>query len=275
MPNLSVQTISQKVLSILQLAVRKVGETLGWSQRLGEYPMGGGETIAFSNDRSINIAETTYVTAGGVSESASDITVSFWIYVDTLSGTTCTILETSGSYFHAWFENSDDTIHVKFFRNAIQELELKKSITLDAWHHVCAVYSSGTSSKRDLYIDGAGGATVVSDTGPAALNASGADTLSFSPDAAPNELQGHVDEISIFTASMTPAEVSSLYNSGTPADLLSHDQKSALAHWWRMGDGFGTTAVRLTSESPASPLRDAIRGLDFTGLGGIFTTNTP
>jgi hypothetical protein len=272
MPNLSAQTISQKVISILQLAARKVGEALGWSQRLGEYPMGGGERVAdtFANERSINFAQTTMTTAAGLTESATNQTFSFWIYIDSLSGTSCQIIETSGSYFECWFDNSDDTIHAKFFRTD-GSLERKLAVTLDSWHHVCVVYYADKT--MEIFIDNSGGSTFVAGSGTGNLD-TGSHSLAFANDAAPNELQGHFDELSVFNDELSVAQVAELYNSGTPGNLFEHSS-TALVHWWRMGDAIPNHGLRSTSEVTATPLRDNVQKLHFTGLGPIFTTNTP
>jgi len=50
------------------------------------------------------------------------------------------------------------------------------------------------------------------------------------------------DEISIWTKELTSAEVTEIYNSGTPTDLSSHSAVADLEAWWRNGDPTGTGA---------------------------------
>ena len=48
-----------------------------------------------------------------------------------------------------------------------------------------------------------------------------------------NYFDGKIDEVAIFTSSLTPTNVGAIYNSGTPNNLAS---LSPIA-WYRMGDG--------------------------------------
>ena len=52
------------------------------------------------------------------------------------------------------------------------------------------------------------------------------------------EFDGHVDEMSLFNTTLSPASVLAIYNSGVPCDLTaSADVPTAsLMSWWRMGD---------------------------------------
>ena len=45
------------------------------------------------------------------------------------------------------------------------------------------------------------------------------------------------DEISIWNKELSSAEVTELYNSGTPTDLSTHSATADLEGWWRNGDG--------------------------------------
>jgi hypothetical protein len=51
---------------------------------------------------------------------------------------------------------------------------------------------------------------------------------------------GNVDEMSIWSTELTAAEVTEIYNSGNPSNLLVHSEEvlnGSLVSWWRCGDG--------------------------------------
>lgn len=54
---------------------------------------------------------------------------------------------------------------------------------------------------------------------------------------------GLLDEISIYNTALNQAEVSEIYNSGSPRNLTSLTSASGLISWWRMGDFFSGGTV--------------------------------
>lgn len=48
---------------------------------------------------------------------------------------------------------------------------------------------------------------------------------------------GNIDEVSLWDAALSVAQVSEIYNAGTPTGLTSHSASANLVGWWRMGDG--------------------------------------
>ena len=54
---------------------------------------------------------------------------------------------------------------------------------------------------------------------------------------------GKIDEVAVWDSDQT-SNVSTIYNSGTPADLSSLSPKS----WWRMGDNDGGTGTTITDQ---------------------------
>lgn len=123
----------------------------------------------------------------------------------------------------------------------------------DAWHNITAVYvpsgyttSTGTASNSGagykIFLDGTRVDTTLGSTShnfglftttsTFKVGREGARATSF--------FNGLIDEVAIFGSSLTDSEVSSIYNSGVPADLASYSPTL----WWRMGDndnGSGTT----------------------------------
>jgi len=55
--------------------------------------------------------------------------------------------------------------------------------------------------------------------------------------------RGRLDEVSIWSKALTDADVTDIYNSGTPGDLST---SGSLLSWWRMGDNDGGTGTTVT-----------------------------
>lgn len=108
------------------------------------------------------------------------------------------------------------------------------SATADTdWHHVAYVRSSGT---HKLYYDGAD--TSLSGT-PASTTSSplGNNFFIGALTGYAAKFQGIIDEVSVFSSALSASDVTSIYNSGVPANLSSLSP----VHWWRIGDGTGDT----------------------------------
>lgn len=109
----------------------------------------------------------------------------------------------------------------------------------DAWHHVAFTYAANVLK---LYVDGVQdtGAIVTSDGAMTDIKNS-TNPITFGAlmqNGTPNLLlDGLLDDISIWGAALTAAEIAEIYNGGAPADLTDHTQYAALAEFWKMGDG--------------------------------------
>ena len=126
------------------------------------------------------------------------------------------------------------------------------------WHHVVAtVETNGSGEANDikLYIDG----TLVENTNSTEFN------NTFTYYNAPFQfgryihgiLYGEIslDEVACWSTELTADEVTAIYNSGAPIDLLTdagdYESSANLRHYWRMGDGdtYPTIEDRATNET--------------------------
>ena len=76
--------------------------------------------------------------------------------------------------------------------------------------------------------------------------------------------RGKLDEVSIWSKALSDADVTAIYNSGTPGDL---SLSSSLLSWWRMGDnngGTGTTVTDVMSVGDASAYEGTTPGWSAT-----------
>jgi len=124
-------------------------------------------------------------------------------------------------------------------------------VATNNWTHVAITWSGSLNSGLALYVNGSADSGA-STTG--SITATNTTTGSFTiatvnGSFAVGFVAGNIDEMAYFTKTLTSGEVSSIYNSGTPADLTSLLPIS----WWRMGDPTGTGAFpTITDQGTAS-----------------------
>jgi hypothetical protein len=115
----------------------------------------------------------------------------------------------------------------------------------DNWHHVVGTFDlADATTSIIIYIDGvlynaaSAGTTYTSiGTWAAASNTTAPLEMGRLGDAS-NYFGGNIDEVAIFKAKLAGAEVSAIYNGGTPTDLSG---ESNLVGYWRNGDTAGTS----------------------------------
>ena len=119
-------------------------------------------------------------------------------------------------------------------------------LTTNTWHHLVWTAdrpASGTTTSK-LYINGSevtlntiaaflsslpnAGGTFDNNTLIAARN-----NASSGSGSGELYLDGHLDEMAFFNSALSSSDVTSIYNSGAPADLTDLSP----SHWWRFGDG--------------------------------------
>ena len=119
-------------------------------------------------------------------------------------------------------------------------------VTTNTWQHVVVTYDGGTTgassgdindyySRFAIYIDGVAQTTNNSHLNYGWSSAISGDNLRVGKLTSGNTLSGEkIDELCIWGSDET-ANVSSIYNGGTPFDLSTLTNNPL--HWWRLGDG--------------------------------------
>lgn len=110
-----------------------------------------------------------------------------------------------------------------------------QAVQVAVWNHVVVTYD-GSSNQNGFraYVN----AAVDSTPGSSALTG----TWLTGQTALIGERQGgfhfvgNIDEVSMWSKALSAAEVSELYNGGSPQDLTEHSATASLAHWYRLGD---------------------------------------
>jgi len=133
----------------------------------------------------------------------------------------------------------------------VEVYESSSTVTDNAWHHIM-VTSNGSAYK--LFLDGseqtsASGnntGTWIGDISTKTACSIGA--MRRSADSSNSYFNGNIDEVAIWDSDQS-SNISTIYNSGAPSNLLSFSPKA----WWRMGDGLeansGTTIYDMSSFS--------------------------
>ena len=105
------------------------------------------------------------------------------------------------------------------------------SISASTWNHVAVVF---TSYSAQVYFNGAdkGSKSVATNTIAYTQTVIGGMLYSSA-----NQFNGKIDEVSVFHSALSSTNITSIYNSGVPADISSLSPVG----WWRLGDGTGDT----------------------------------
>lgn len=121
---------------------------------------------------------------------------------------------------------------------------------LGAWTNIVITYDgTQTAAGVNIYVDGSALSLSVQNDGLTLSSASVEPWTLGAKEGGGNPYLGDVDEVALWDVELSAAEVTELYNSGTPSNLASHSQTANLTHWWRMGDGdtFPTIADQVGS----------------------------
>jgi hypothetical protein len=150
-----------------------------------------------------------------------------------------------------WYAPTDPPpIDFKLFGDAggsvyIQQYGGSFNIT-GSWNHVVATYdgSGGTSGMKIYFNAVSSSATNPFSAGSySSLNDSSQPLVIGGYLGNSDRFKGYLDEVSIWTKELTSADVTDIYNSGSPGDLST---SGSLLSWWRMGDNNGGTGTTIT-----------------------------
>ena len=126
----------------------------------------------------------------------------------------------------------DNQVYVlyKTPQNETKKLQTEFLYTDNQWHHVVVTYYSNWFT---LYLDGVRVKSV--NDGLIAFGAHPA-SIGSTTGINLNTFQGLIDEVSLWTSSLSNKDIELIYNEGAPNDLRMHPSKIALRSWYRMGD---------------------------------------
>ncbi len=106
------------------------------------------------------------------------------------------------------------------------------------WHHIGFTYNgSGMAAGSIIYLDGLPlAAEVHADTLKGSFNTTAPFTFGAKGGTG-KWFDGHMDEVTVYAAALSAAEVAALYNGGAPTDPTALSTAGNVVGYWKMGDG--------------------------------------
>ena len=203
----------------------------------------------FSNTYSLDFDGTndyiSFANTLGIPSSTA-VSMSCWINCSN-TNTNQQIFGTNNKVFSVEIWGSTNVFYVEMGESKFASLSNMRSyITQGSWHHIAVVYDGSGSTNTDkikLYIDGQLMTLSFFGTIDSAMP-------SFSNFYLGNGYynvyyNGLLDECALWNnAALSANNISSIYNSGTPADISSLSPVG----WWRMGDDDSGTGTTITDQ---------------------------
>ena len=204
---------------------------------------GTGATPSFNNTQSIELdGIDDYVDCGNVTSlnGLANGSISMWFKTSNTAGQIFMAKWASGQqqFYAILYPNT----RIDVYGTSIGFRSTDTMALADGnWHHLAITLDGGlTGNQRfKVYVD-ATALTNLGFSGPTAFSTSTSDLLiGKRNDYGFSEWNGNLDEVSIFTKTLSASEITGLYNSGVPTNLST---EANLANWWRF-EGTGTTAT--------------------------------
>jgi len=142
------------------------------------------------------------------------------------------------NYYTIYLPNTNKLMYrVGSGANTFSNSDIISAIGGSAWFH-CALVRNNSGADVLCYINGELKETKTNIVG-SANNTIVQNIGSRGPTPLDFEIEGYLDEMSVFDSALSASQISDIYNSGAPGDLSS---LSPLG-WWRFEEGSGTTAT--------------------------------
>jgi hypothetical protein len=206
-----------------------------------------GAISGFSNIKSINFdGVDDYIDCGdsndfsfGDGSTDSSFSISMWVKLnDPSQQPFCAKAGSSTKEYHI-LSGHTDKLRFRLYdqsTNAYIQCQLDDVVSTGSWVYYTFTYDgSGSQTGITIYKDGSSPTQTQTSSGTytamenttSALRIASSEMNSF-------YLDGDIDEVALFNIELSSAQVTDIYNSGTPTDLSSH---TGLVGYWRMGDG--------------------------------------
>ena len=198
---------------------------------------GTNDYINLGNDSSLSISGALSVTA--------------WIYADSLSGFPMIVSKRASASSHAYqFYSTSNKLNY----NNGTIVQSTGTISTGAWTHVGVTFDG--SGGVSFYINGSSAGTATA----ASSNPTNSGNVTVANAYNGNHFDGKIDELAIFNSALSSSDMTTIYNSGTPANISS---LSPLG-WWRMGDNDSGTGTTVTDQGSGSNDGSLINGATFS-----------
>lgn len=144
-------------------------------------------------------------------------------------------------------------------------VQMDTALAINTWYNIVVTYD-GTSLAAgvNMYLNGAlqPMSVISNNLTLTIINATAGLRTTFGVGESPltGYLQGYIDEMSLYSAVLTGAQVTEIYNGGDPADLQSLTSNPSLISWFRMGDGDTFPIVLDTEAGYIGAMQNMIAG---------------
>ena len=213
-------------------------------------PGGGG--AAFSNLYSLDFDGTNdelTIPQGTFNLGSGLFSFSLWFNADSLNTYNCLFrINSSTTLSCSSFITSNGEIWLSNW-SANQLVSTGNTINTGAWNHLAYVKSTtGSTGTVTIYYNGSSIASGPIPNGSNFGSESGTSSIGRSYAASHYPFNGKIDEFSFWGSALSSSDITSIYNSGVPADISS---LSPVGHW-RMGDNDGGTGTTVTDQGSGS-----------------------
>lgn len=121
--------------------------------------------------------------------------------------------------------------------NHLQARTTSVTINDGGWHHICITYSGNSSTSGvTIYVDDVSAALTSVVNSLSATTLSTASATIGSREGGDSPYGGNIDEVTIWDKELSDAEVSEIWNNGTPTLSTLHTAVASLVGYWKMGD---------------------------------------
>jgi hypothetical protein len=170
-------------------------------------------------------SESDYITVSN-STALSSYSISCWVNARTLSS--YGRLVSLDSVNHRFLGlHSDGTLISGYASPGWNQLFTTSTINTDTWNHIVLV-DNGTNTK--IYVN------TVENTLSNSIAVDGPNYYIGSYGGSQNFFDGKLSNVSIWNTALTSAQITEIYNNGTPSSLSSHSATSNLVSWYKLNN---------------------------------------
>ena len=196
-------------------------------------------------------------------------TLAYWVKFDSASSLHGIGVSTSGKQFYMGIYTLNYT-YSGYQAGASYGSIGGGGLSTGTWYHLALVGTSGGNLKT--YVNAveksSNSYTPGSSKNPVVDFFLGGTNSSASGITLSHNIDGHVDEVGIWTVPLDGDALTAIYNSGTPIDLTeddgNYDVSSSLWGYWRCGDNDSGTGTTITDQGSASNNGTLVNGVSFT-----------
>ena len=178
-----------------------------------------------------------YVKDGDVSPASIELSISLWVWLDTVTGQQSLVSKTDEYQMFAFGDDAYFTVKVG---GSVFQAHLDDSLSTGSWIHIVGWRVNQAGTNMFVEVDGVGGTTVGSLQGTINDNANDFYMGVFESGGRSQPFDGRLAQIAIWTRALTSGERAILRTLGKTPDDVSDTDRLA---YWPANDGSGSTVT--------------------------------